>query len=350
MTKISQALLRAWGQQTDGWSHLLSLALCPLAWLFHALVSARWWLYRLQILKQRSLSVPVVVVGNVMVGGVGKTPLVMALVKHLQEKGWQVGVLSRGYGRKQNSPHASAITEVTAQSSAEEVGDEPLLIAKSCTVPVWVGSDRLLAGEALLQKHPEVQIVICDDGLQHWPLARDLELCVFDERGIGNGRLLPAGPLREPWPRRALSNTLPCLNINTSGRSETGEFVVDRQLSNYALQASGKKRELTSWGNEPIQALAGIAKPEMFFSMLKDKGLNLQKCQSLPDHAQLENVQINPAEGALFCTEKDAVKLWQYHPNAWAVPLKIDLPDNIIEAIDAHLAPLKTKKISSNNG
>lgn len=192
--------------------------------------------------------------------------------------------------------------------------------------------------------------MICDDGLQHWPLERDLELCVFDERGIGNGRLLPAGPLREPWPRRALSNTLPCLNINTSGRSETGEFVVDRQLSNYALQASGKKRELTSWGNEPIQAFAGIAKPEMFFSMLKDKGLNLQKCQSLPDHAQLENVQINPAEGALFCTEKDAVKLWQYHPNAWAVPLKIDLPDNLIEAIDAHLAPLKTKKISSNNG
>jgi len=211
-------------------------------------------------LQTQTLPVPVLVVGNVMVGGVGKTPITMALVKHLTEQGWRVGVLSRGYGRR-----TTGIQAVTPTSLAPDVGDEPLLIARRCQVPVFVGASRVDAGHALLAQHPEVQVLVCDDGLQHWQLARDLELCVFDERGVGNGHLLPAGPLRENWPRKAMPhNAVPCWVLKTSGDVGPHEFAVQRRLADVAVQADGTQRPLSSWGHTPVQALAGIAKPEVF--------------------------------------------------------------------------------------
>ena len=167
------ALMRAWtGQGARVWVWLL----WPISVVFGFLVAIRWTLYRLGLKPQHTLSVPVVVVGNVLVGGVGKTPITMALVQHLVAQGWRVGVLSRGYGR---SAHAPAVQAVLPDSTAADVGDEPLLIQRQCQVPVWVGADRVAAGRALLAQHPEVQVLVCDDGLQHWRLARDLELCVF---------------------------------------------------------------------------------------------------------------------------------------------------------------------------
>ncbi len=343
------ALTQAWNGQ-GGWGQAIAFLLLPVSWAFAGLVAIRRALYRHGVYKPEALAVPVIVVGNVMVGGVGKTPITMALVNHLKAQGFRVGVLSRGYGRKTSSTLA-----VSPRSNSLSVGDEPLLIARSCQVPVFVGNSRLDAGHALLSVHPDVQVLVCDDGLQHWPLARDLELCVFDERGVGNGHLLPAGPLRETWPRQPLQHAstgedVPCLVVKTSGEAGPHEFAVQRQLADYAVQADGTQRSLASWWDTPVQALAGIAKPDKFFAMLREQGLNVTHTQALPDHADLQDLHIDPALGDVLCTEKDAVKLWQQHPQAWAVPLQTTLPPELLAAIDLHLAAAQNAKLSSPHG
>ncbi len=351
MMALRQALMQAWNGQ-GGWGRWFTVLLWPISWLFGALVAVRRLAYQLGIYKPHTLPVPVIVVGNVMVGGVGKTPVTMALVQHLAQQGWRVGVLSRGYGRKtsNNSHRAPDIQAVSPESHAQDVGDEPLLIARTCQVPVFVGADRAAAGRALLQQHPEVQVLVCDDGLQHWQLARDLELCVFDERGVGNGLLLPAGPLREPWPRRTHTTDVHTLWVQTSGVAIPGHFQVTRQLVDHAVQADGTQRPLSSWGNTPVQALAGIAKPEAFFAMLRAKGLTLAFTEALPDHADVQHLHIDPTQGDVFCTEKDAVKLWAQNPHAWAVPLHTTLPAELLMAIDQHLAAAQLAKLSSPHG
>ncbi len=343
------ALTQAWNGQ-GGWGQAIAFLLLPVSWAFAGLVAIRRALYRHGVYKPEALAVPVIVVGNVMVGGVGKTPITMALVNHLKAQGFRVGVLSRGYGRKTSSTLA-----VSPRSNSLSVGDEPLLIARSCQVPVFVGNSRLDAGHALLSVHPDVQVLVCDDGLQHWPLARDLELCVFDERGVGNGHLLPAGPLRETWPRQPLQHAstgedVPCLVVKTSGEAGPHEFAVQRQLADYAVQADGTQRSLASWWDTPVQALAGIAKPDKFFAMLREQGLNVAHTHALPDHADLQDLHIDPALGDVLCTEKDAVKLWLQHPQAWAVPLQTTLPPELLAAIDLHLAAAQNAKLSSPHG
>jgi tetraacyldisaccharide 4'-kinase len=355
MRTVRDALMQAWvGQRAqDRW---LAVALWPISAVFGALVWLRQTLYKLGFFKQYVLPVPVLVVGNVLVGGVGKTPIVMALVQHLTQQGWRVGVLSRGYGRLPNSDKKRPnIRPVLANSTAEDVGDEPLLIARSCHVPVWVCSDRASAGLALLEQHPEVQVLVCDDGLQHWQLARDLELCVFDERGVGNGFLLPAGPLREPWPRSAwrhptTGSQVPTWVVQTAGQTAPGAFAVQRALATFARQADGTQRSLQSWGNTPVQALAGIAKPEVFFDMLRAQGVQLAHTQALPDHADVRGLNLNPAWGDVLCTEKDAVKLWAQHPQAWAVPLLTELPAPLLRALDLALEAAQRPKLSSPHG
>ena len=346
---ITQALIQAWNGQ-GGWGQAITLLLRPVSWMFTGLVTIRRALYQRGFYTQEVLPVPVIVVGNVMVGGVGKTPITMALVNHLKAQGLHVGVLSRGYGRKTSSTLA-----VSPKSNSLSVGDEPLLIARSCQVPVFVGNSRVDAGRALLSLHRDVQVLVCDDGLQHWPLARDLELCVFDERGVGNGHLLPAGPLRETWPRKPLQyassgEAVPCLVVKTAGEAGPHEFAVQRQLADYAVQADGTRRSLSSWWDTPVQALAGIAKPEVFFAMLREQGLNVAHTQALPDHADLQALHIDTAQGDVLCTEKDAVKLWLQHPQAWAVPLQTTLPQELLTAIDAHLAAAQHAKLSSPHG
>jgi tetraacyldisaccharide 4'-kinase len=348
--RLEQALTQAWIKQ-GGWSgNALTCLLWPVSLIFRTLIACRWHLYKMGAFKQQTLSVPVIVVGNVMAGGVGKTPIVIALVQHLQAKGWRVGVLSRGYGRRTSRSDTPSTCEVTPTSFAQDVGDEPLLISRRCQVPVWVGSNRVLAGKSLLQQHPDVQVLVCDDGLQHWALGRDIEICVFDERGIGNGQLLPAGPLREPWPRKFLNSHAQSWTIKTADQAKQDEYVVHRQLANFAVQANGTKRLLASWGSAPVQALAGIAKPNVFFAMLREQGLNIQHEQTLADHADLREIQISPQWGDVFCTEKDAVKLWDQHPDAWAVPLETQLPETLLAGIDQALTRVQHAKLSSPNG
>lgn len=332
---INNMLRQTW--QTSGW---LSTLLWPVSAALGLLLRLQQGLYALGVLKTHRLPVPVVVVGNVMVGGVGKTPIVMALVAHLQQQGWQVGVVSRGYGRSAQARQTHPICEVNAHSSAQDVGDEPLLIHTRCRVPVWVGAQRVLAARALLAAHPQVQVIVSDDGLQHTPLARDLELCVFDERGLGNGRLLPAGPLREAWPR---TSSVPCLVLNTASAAlpfAPEAFKVKRRLSFTAQQADGTQRPLQHWQQHPACAVAGIAKPEAFFKMLQDEGVQLSSTQALPDHASAAHLAqaVHPfAKQDVLCTEKDAVKLWPTLPQAWAVPLQVVLPEALLSSLNSAL-------------
>ena len=313
-------------------SHPFAVLLRPLAWLFGRLCALRVCLYDSKIFKTHRLSVPVVVVGNVVAGGVGKTPLVIELVQRLRHLGYQPGVVSRGYRRK-----SKACQIVTNSSTAAEVGDEPLLISRACQVPVVVSSDRVEAAKALLAAHPKCNVLVSDDGLQHLALGRDIEIVLFDERGVGNNWLLPAGPLREPWPRKPRCRAHLVLSD------------VARSLASYALDKNKKQYVLFKLVDKTLHALAGIAKPDIFFQMLRDQGLTLVSTSSYSDHedfskSNMTNKLASNPSAIWLCTEKDAVKLWQRYPEhahrILAVPLVVDLDVTFLSVFDVTIQSL----------
>src|SRR5712675_2437800 len=190
----------------------ISVLLFPVSLVFRLLVAFRLLLFRLGVLPSVRLEVPVIIVGNLTVGGTGKTPLVLALVEDLRAKGLRPGILSRGYGGTEAGPRA-----VNAGDNAAQAGDEPLLLAERSGCPVWIGADRAAAARALLAAHARCDVILCDDGLQHYKLRRDFEIAVEDERGFGNGFLLPAGPLREPRGRRVDARVVNSDSANVAG-------------------------------------------------------------------------------------------------------------------------------------
>lgn len=295
----------------------------------------------------------VIVVGNVVAGGAGKTPTVIALVQHLTQRGYRVGVVSRGYGRAGTNTQG-----VDRACDPNDVGDEPLLVHRSTRVPVWVGRMRAEVADALLAHHPGTQILVCDDGLQHYALARDLELCVFDNRGVGNGRLLPAGPLREPWPRhlvRACGQSLDrTVILNTGSHPAIAGFNTNRRLQPYAVNTRGDRIDLVGLASAeslPLFALAGIAQPQAFFEMLEKTGLTIQRTLPLPDHYNFDSVDPNIFKGyQVICTEKDAVKLWKSVPEALAVPLVQELDGKLLQALDQQVQRFFSAKLSSAHG
>ncbi|WP_295855296.1 tetraacyldisaccharide 4'-kinase [uncultured Xylophilus sp.] len=295
---------------------LLTWALRPVSLLYCIVWSIRGWLYRIGINRSERLPVPVIVVGNVVAGGAGKTPTVIALVEHLRARGLQVGIVSRGYGGR--ASRSEAAYEVRPDSDPSDTGDEPLLLRRRAGAPVFVGRRRVDAGRALLAAHPGVQAIVCDDGLQHAALARDIEICVFDDRGVGNGLMLPAGPLREPWPSAV------DVVLHTGARPAfAGGFSADRRLQDHAVRADGTACPLATLGADgPVVAVAGIASPESFFSMLRERGVHLDETVPLPDHYDFDSWSRTPHQReTLICTEKDAAKLWRRAPQAWAVGL-----------------------------
>lgn len=341
---LQQALLQAWtGRGALAW------ALRPVAILYGILVALRRTLYRWQWLPNQRLPVPVVVVGNVLAGGAGKTPTVLGVVAHLQAQGWQVGIVSRGYGRQ-----GEAVQAVRADASPTEVGDEPLLLQRKTGAPVYVGRQRAAAAQALLQEHPHIQIIVCDDGMQHYALYRDVEICVFDSRGTGNGWLLPAGPLREPWPPRALKalgqSRENLLVLNTGPNAVPG-YTATRQLADHTVGPSGDMQPLSALhalGTPPVCAVAGIAQPEVFFAMLRAQGVVLHNTTALPDHYDFDSWNANKYVGdTLICTEKDAAKLWQHAPQARAVPLVQTAPPDFYAALDRCLQSHRPAPLSS---
>lgn len=345
---LQSALLHAWTRRG-----LLASLLWPLSLVFGALTALRRQLYRWGLLTTRRVDALVIVVGNVVAGGAGKTPTVIALVQHLQAQALRVGVISRGYGRQR-----SDCMEVLPHASPTDVGDEPLLIHRSTGAPVFVGRTRYEAAAALLQRHPDVQIIVCDDGLQHYGLYRDLEICVFDDRGCGNDWLLPAGPLREAWPRRAVRETGQrpenLLVLHTGSRPAFAGYTAQRNLATVAVRQDGTPVALTTWmtpGAPPLVAVAGIGQPESFFAMLRALGLPLAKTVALPDHYDFHSWSRNEYAGyTLICTEKDATKLWPLAPDAVAVPLVLTAEPAFFSALDTRIADLLAAKLSSPHG
>ncbi len=285
-----------------------SNALLPLSWLFAVLVAARHWLHRHGWLGTHHLPVQVVVVGNLMVGGAGKTPATIAIIELLRRHGRAPGIVSRGYGRDDDS-----VREVGPASEVRSVGDEPIVLARRTGVPVFVGRDRVAAGHALLQAHPSVDIVVSDDGLQHLGLGRDLEVMVFDERGTGNARLLPAGALREPLPLATKPGRLILYNADAPTTPLPG-FVGTRSLAGVvALDAWWQGAPPTIVALEALRgrrvvAAAGLARPGRFFAMLRQHGLDVTEL-ALPDHHDFRTLPWPLTTGDVVITEKDAVKI-----------------------------------------
>lgn len=328
-------LLSVWARRG-----LAARLLLPLSLLFRLLIALRHTLYQRGMIPSCRLPVPVIVVGNVMVGGVGKTPVVMALVAHLQSKGIRVGVIARGYGRS-----TTDCREVLPSNQASEVGDETLLIRQRTGAPVFVARHRVEAAHALLKAHPATQLLLSDDGLQHLALERDVELCVFDDRGLGNGWLLPAGPLREPWPRNLRVGPGQQVPepwvLHTGGHPAFAGFRASRRLADHALAFDGTHLMLSALAQRaraerlPLIAIAGIAQPEVFFAQLRQHGLLLEQCLALPDHYSFDSWKpISSKPHLLICTEKDAVKLWRTEPLALAVPLQVELPPELLNALE----------------
>lgn len=284
---------------------------------------------------QQSAGIPVIVVGNVIAGGAGKTPVTQAVVAHLKAQGWSPGILSRGYGRKTRD-----CREAHADSPASEVGDEPALLARSTGVPVFVAAQRLEAARALRAQYPQVDVLVSDDGLQHLAMARDVELCVFNDDGVGNGFLLPAGPLREPWPRPVTATLYAGQPPHPTGNAPA--FALQRTLATVARNGHGASIPLQNLTQQPLEAVAAVARPESFFAMLSEQGITPAATQALPDHYDFESFQRNlDKDQPLICTEKDAVKLWRTHPEAWAVPLQLQLPAAFWALLDAQLRPFR---------
>ena len=307
---------------------LLACALWPLSLVFAGISRLRRSLYRKGLLHSTRLPVPVIVVGNVFVGGTGKTPFTIWLVEEMRKAGFVPGVVSRGYGSKQEEPRP-----VFPQSSVQAVGDEPVLIAQRARCPVIVGRDRVRAAQVLLHAHPKVNLIISDDGLQHYALQRDVEIVVSDARGNGNGWMLPAGPLREGRERRRDFSVVngdtippgmpePVFLMQLLGASAQPLADPSRYVALTALTAvTGARR---------IAAAAGIGNPGRFFAGLRAAGLKFTEVP-LPDHHDFSSNPFASLEADLILiTEKDAVKCRQLHPfkddpRLWVVPVSAQI-------------------------
>jgi tetraacyldisaccharide 4'-kinase len=297
-------LERHWQRTT-----LLGLLLYPLSIVFRAAVALRRLLYRSGVLTTVRLPVPVVIVGNITVGGTGKTPVVLWLVGYLREHGHHPGIVSRGYGGNMMGP-----TAVTANSDPAACGDEPVLLARRSDAPVWVGADRAAAAIALLAAHPECDIIISDDGLQHYRLARDVEIAVIDGmRGLGNGHFLPAGPLRESSERLAIVNAI-VINMTQSSAialkaRAPATFAMtlrSREFHNLLNQAHTTAPE--HFQNRKLHAVAGIGNPQRFFAQLQRLGLTFT-AHEFPDHHNYSPADLTFDDADfVIMTEKDAVK------------------------------------------
>lgn len=291
----------------------LKWALWPVSAVYLTLARLRRMAYRRGWRQAVATAVPVIVVGNVSVGGTGKTPFVIWLAAQLAQRGRKVGIVTRGYrGKGTEWPQA-----VAADSDAGEVGDEPVLLARRTGCPVVAGPDRVACVEALLERH-RLDAVISDDGLQHYRLARTFEIAVVDgARGMGNGLCLPAGPLREP-PSRL--QEVDAIVVNGAGFGHAGVFRAEAVVTKVYSLSDGTERTLESFRAEPVHAVAGIGNPQRFFDLLIDAGLDVDG-HPLDDHAEITQDDLTFDEpGAVLITEKDAVKCEHLKPDGvWCV-------------------------------
>lgn len=325
--KLQGILEQTWYAKTG-----LTQVLRPLSWLFITIATIRRLLYRFNIKKTTQLSVPVIIIGNITVGGTGKTPLVIWLAEFLKAAGFKPGILSRGYsGQARSWPQ-----QVRPDSDPVIVGDEAVVIARRTGCPMAVGPDRVAAGKALL-KYSDCDVIICDDGLQHYALQREVEVLVIDGiRRFGNGFCLPAGPLRE---RPSRKNEVDCKVTN--GIAAQGEYAMSYHGNKLINLLSGETRDLSSIEDDKIMAIAGIGNPDRFFNYLRGHGLRLDT-RAFPDHYHFEKDFLGVNDDVtVIMTEKDAVKCRRYaNQNWWYVPVDVELPKEfgleIINLIGKH--------------
>ena len=299
-----------------------------LAVLYGNLTALRRSAYRRGWLRRLRTGAPVVVVGNIVAGGTGKTPLVIALVERLRAEGWNPGIASRGHGREDEATPRW----VDADSAASQVGDEPLLIARATGAKVRVDRDRVAAAKALVAAGCDV--IVCDDGLQHYRLARDIEIEVQDaRRRYGNGRLLPAGPLREPV-ERAADCDFRVLNLGVASEadaqrdSDFGEWPMRLQVGSAQPLHGGRAQPLSAFAGQRVHAVAGIGDPERFFSMLREAGIAVVP-HAFPDHHAYVAADFEfGSRLPVLMTVKDAVKCADLtDAQAFMVPVDAVLPE-----------------------
>lgn len=312
-------LERQWQGRTAG-----AALLYPLSALFGVAASVRRSLYRHRALRRERLQVPVVVVGNIRVGGTGKTPLVIWLTTWLQARGYRPGIVTRGYGGSARGP-----SPVAPGSDATRHGDEAVLLAARTRCPVWAGRDRAAAARALLGAHPECNLIVSDDGLQHYALDRDVEIAVVDAaRGHGNGWLLPAGPLREP-PSRLASVDAVVAHGRKGAALAVNVPVFAMQLAGrtfYNLLNPAHRAEPEFFAHKTVRAIAGIGHPERYFRHLQQLGMTFS-ARAFPDHHPYAPSDLAP-EGAeaIVMTEKDAVKCQRFATErCWVLPVDAEV-------------------------
>jgi tetraacyldisaccharide 4'-kinase len=296
---------------------LLAWLLWPVSLVFSIAVMVRKVLYKVRIFKSAHPGIPVIVVGNITVGGSGKTPLVIWIAEELKKSGWTPGIISRGYGVKVDLPRAA-----TVASDAAEVGDEPVLIARRTGCAVWVGPDRIAVAAALRAAHPEVDVLVLDDGLQHYAMRRDIEIAVADARGLGNGFLLPAGPLREPrWRLRTVDAVVA---HGGAGPRDFSMALVGEEV--HRMTDARERRALKAFAGERVHAAAGIGDPNRFFVHVGRSGAKVIP-HPFPDHHAFGARDLEFGDGLpVILTEKDAVKLRAAaRPEWWVLPVSARL-------------------------
>ena len=315
----------------------VSAFLFPVSVLFRLAVWVRRMLYRLRVLRTTVMPVPVIVVGNITVGGTGKTPLVLWLARELRERGWTPAVVASGYGGTRREPAA-----VTGRDDPRASGDEAVLLALRAGVPVWSGPDRVSVARALLRAHPECDLLICDDGLQHYRLGRDLEIAVEDARGYGNGCMLPAGPLREPASRRVDARVV---NATLEARRELPPGACRMRLEPaglYRLDRQGSLVDAAALHGKQLHAVAGIGDPGRFFATLEALGLQVTT-HAFADHHDYSALELEFDNcDAVLMTEKDAVKCAGFaRTDLYALRVEASLDPEFVQFLEKWLHGLK---------
>ena len=312
------------------WNFLL----IPLSWVYHIVILLRRALYQWGVFKQHSFPIPIIIVGNITVGGTGKTPLVIYLVEQLRAQGFRPAVISRGYGSK-----VKGVKAVHLDSSVKEVGDEPLLIKLRTDCPVFVASQREKAIAAILQ-NTDANVIISDDGLQHYAINRDIEIVVLDGmRRFGNGLLLPAGPLRE---RIGRLNQVDFVVNN--GDERTNEIMMSLAVDKLIHLKTNKSVSLAKFEGKEVRAIAGIGHPKRFFNTLISQGIKVIP-HAFPDHHFYRASDLNFGDDLpILMTEKDRIKCMHcVEDNMYYLTVKIDLPDAFIEQVLEKLVRLKVR-------
>ncbi|MSQ80400.1 MAG: tetraacyldisaccharide 4'-kinase [Candidatus Methylopumilus sp.] len=304
----------------------ISLLLLPLSGFFYVLSNVRKFLYQFNFIKSFRLKVPVIVIGNITLGGTGKTPLVIYLANELKKRGYNPGILSRGYGSTK-----IGINEVLQDSDISEVGDEPLLIAKYTNAPVFIGNNRVLAATELIKKYKKIDVILCDDGMQHYRLKRDIEILVVDgTRNFGNGYLLPAGPLRETKVRLKYVDAVVCNDKKIISKSYLMKYKGDSLVN----LMNGKKLNLKKDKLKNIHVVAGIGNPYRFFDYLKR--FNIEFNRSIyQDHYQFTSKDFeNIKNKNIIMTEKDAIKCTKFcKSNFWYLPIVAEVDKQLMNFI-----------------